>query len=444
MATIVDGVGSSQALDTSGEIVDLKGLDISSLLGAPANWEHESKLPSQVIGKIIEAHKVFSEEDCKNSRHKYYWNKIHLPFLYCAIRLFDEKENLKPSAVEAAALFKDDAAHPNEPPMVGFSIEGAKLGKTGSVITHSIARKLTVTCIPANKTCVAEMVPNKKASKDDDIGSLFKGELELFQFEPTYIELLEKKEKLKKDNGGLGMAGTGNPAFVGTQLAMDEHEVPPSRNELNEPRKLVKALDAGSSMAAPSQLVGGAALGKESLEKPKKMHKKEKSKWFERADQAYSTWDKKNDFRSYMKKRMPHLAEGEVDSIGRVLALRKAIQAENNLSKMYSGHLKKDENLEKALVDKGKTPHQKAADRTKRNDRVVTETHTFHPSKVGKLFGQKADVRIHERGHSAGTPYISPSLPGHKPVSDAKSTHTRKIVGTPSKSMTKSSTEEDK
>ena len=131
MASIIDGIGSSTAIDTAGEIVDLKGLDIS-LIHAPANWEHESKLPSQIVGKIIEAHKVFSKEDCLNDRHKYFWDKCQIPFLYCKVRLFDDKDNLKPSAVEVASLFKDDAAHPNEQPIVGFSIEGAKLNKTGA------------------------------------------------------------------------------------------------------------------------------------------------------------------------------------------------------------------------------------------------------------------------------------------------------------------------
>ena len=48
-------------------------------------------------------------------------------------RLFDDK---KPSAVECAALFKDDAEHPDEHPMVGFSIEGSKVDKKG--LCHQI------------------------------------------------------------------------------------------------------------------------------------------------------------------------------------------------------------------------------------------------------------------------------------------------------------------
>jgi hypothetical protein len=101
-----------------------------------------------------------------------------------------------------------------------------------------------------------------------------------------------------------------------------------------------KALTAGSGNAAPGQLAGGAVLAAEDLDK-KKMHKKEKSKWYSRADEAYQTWDKREHFRKYMKERMPHLADGEVDSIGRVLALKKNLQAEGKLSKMYASYFGK-------------------------------------------------------------------------------------------------------
>jgi hypothetical protein len=400
--THIHGIGSSEALDTSGEIVSILGLDISSLVGAPINFEHESKIPSQIVGKIIEAHKIFSAADCQNPHHLYFWKKCQIPFLYIKGRLFDDK---KPSSKEIAALFKDDAEHPEEPNIIGFSIEGSKLEKQGAVITRSIARKLTCTCMPANKSCIAEMAPPKEEKADpNDVGELFKGEMQLFSFEPTYIQILEKKQELRKD------VGSGGGAFIGSQLAMSEdeeleksgwrprlqvesrensgagvHFSHPSHGDvkvlknpkghfevhhnskmvagspnpskatayakqymggLGKEEKMEKAISAGSGMAAPGQLVDGAALAPESLDR-KKMHKKEKSHWYDRADQAYKTWDKREHFRQYMKKRMPHLAEGEVDAIGRTLALRKDVQKEKNLSKMFASHYIKSEDLNK-------------------------------------------------------------------------------------------------
>lgn len=344
--TFIDGIASSQAIDTAGEIVDLKGLDISSLVGAAVNWEHLKDQPAQIVGKILEAKKIFSIEDCENERHLKYWNKLQIPFLYIKGRLFDDK---KPSAIEAAALFKDDAEHPNEQPMVGFSIEGARLGeKQGMVVPRSIARKVTITAQPANKTCAAEMVP-VKAEPKDEFDSLFKGEMELFSFG----EPMEKSDKWTsklhstgidhshKTHGTVGIKkvpiGTShqfevrhNNKLVGTSPNVS-HASGHAKRYMGS---LKKAMEAGSGNAAPSQLTQGAALAKEDV--MQKMHKKERSKGYADADNAYSGWDKREEFRSYMKKRMPHLADGEVDAIGRVLAFKQASDKKKKIGSMYA------------------------------------------------------------------------------------------------------------
>lgn len=460
--TRIDGVASSQAIDTSGEIVDLKGLDISSLIGGPFTWEHNNQTPATVVGKILDARKIFSLSDCENDRHRYFWNKCRIPFLYVMGRLFDDK---KPSAKEVAALFKDDAEHPEEQDIIGFSIEGSKISKTGSVVDRSIARRVTCTVVPCNKQCIAEVLPIVDKVKSDDLSTLFKCEMQLFSFEPSYVELLEKKdahgeplskpysseaqrrwahtaagkkalggeagvhewdeatkgkklpEKVGKKEDMKKDVGTGGGAFIGSQLAMSEMKKDEAhgwskprtkprgldagvyllhpklgtlsiskhpetgdyhvkhnkahkgsfktskdtakfvhdymnatgRGKVDMPKSedMNKALTAGSMMAAPGSLVGGAALGKESLERRSQnvnsLRKKEKSHWFNRADEAYQSWPDRENFREYMKKRMPHLADGEVDSIGRILALKKNRQREGQLSKMFASHYIKSE-----------------------------------------------------------------------------------------------------
>jgi hypothetical protein len=182
----IDGVGSTQAIDTAGEIVDLAGIDCSSLIGGALNWEHLAQLPAQIVGKVVEYKKIFSETDCETDRHKYYFSKVKGPYLYIMGRLFDDK---KPSAVECAALFADDAEHPDEKPMVGFSVEGSKVDKKNIIVTKSIARKMTITNSNANKQCVAELVPNPDSKSSNDTDSIFKSE-------PSHtIELLEPLHK---------------------------------------------------------------------------------------------------------------------------------------------------------------------------------------------------------------------------------------------------------
>jgi hypothetical protein len=724
--TYIDGIGTSQAIDTSGEIVDLAGIDISSLPGAQFNYEHKADVPAQIVGKIIEATKIFSKEDCQNDRHKYYWDKCQTPFLYVMGRLFDDK---KPSSVEVAALFQDDAEHPNEPPMLGFSVEGARLGeKKGMLVPRSIARKITITGIPANKSCVAELLPKSDKKDKNDFDSIFKGEMQLFKFEETYGEILQKKELKKGANGdwqkegytlhhteaangihhveakdrhgihagatqlspsfdaatnsrflhpvqtyvedahkrkgiasgmyklaenktkmkvqhsskqteegkkfaeglkiekkekltkaaappppppppptdtasaissgfkgalGFGKSekklkkdvGSGGGAFIGDSLAMAEglekagnmaalkwdrkdtgeqesshpsgnkfkvkliqggqgyelhHSSPKGELNVHKPfgnpahakvhaegivkkneelakaltagssnakkhindmdrmekaqhqshpehvkgvhtnpvrfetdkgaagrseagyavrntsvvrdaakkipdkvdtsfpknpadrmhaigehkrvlgemrampkpnlpksEKMEKALTAGSSNAAPSQLTGGAALGVESLEgKKKKLQKKEKSHWYERAGQAYDSWDKKNHFKDYMKKRMPHLAEGEIDAIGKVLALKKTVQAEGKLSKMYASQVNKSEKIEKG------TDIMMASENLEKST-VHEGVHDFN--------GNKHHVKITKL--RAGR-YVAHASPGDTAISAPGSVHT--------------------
>lgn len=394
MGTYIHGVAASQALDTAGEILDINGLDISSLVGSVFNFEHESKLPSQIVGKILEAKKILDESDCENDNQLEFWNKSKIPFLYVLGELFD---NYKESAKEIAGLFRYDLDNKDkQTPTLGFSIEGAKLKKDGAVITHSIARKVTITQNPANKMCEAEMIPGEKEEDSDDI---FKteptGEVELFKSDEKsdLFKLLDKKENpeehakilgidpmkkaelstaaIKVNPGSLmGRTSSGKEVFSHAKIheypnfSSQEHREASemhhqaagnSKNgiagshhfekmklhlqaantaKLKEDRAqtgmnqakqkaigLNKALEAGSGMAAPSQLVGGAALSSESLDK-----KPKKSVWLKRAEEQYDKWEKKEEFRSFMSKRLPKLARGEIDAIGATLLLSKSIK----------------------------------------------------------------------------------------------------------------------
>jgi hypothetical protein len=170
--------------------------------------------------------------------------------------------------------------------------------------------------------------------------------------------------------------------------------IPTSRNETNEPMKPIKkAMEAGSGMAAPGNLVGGAALAKEdklnkpvfsttkgkdlrsglpglksgagtsymgahvrqgNMERAKDIAKKtlkDKSKWLARAEEEYKNWQKREQFEDFMSKKMPHLTKGEVQAIGQCLALSKAMKLEKSLSRMspdYSGDYKAQSYVNKA------------------------------------------------------------------------------------------------
>jgi hypothetical protein len=432
MSTYIDGICASQNIDSSGEIVDIKGLDISSLsLDGTLNWEHHKDLPMQTVGKIKYAKKIYSLEDCSTDREKYYFKKCGVPYVYMIGELFDDYVE---SAKHVAGLFKYDKDNKdkNAVPVVGFSVEGAKLpnAKVGMVLTRSIARKCTITVLPCNKKAFGEIMPQKTSKKNDDINSLFKtepvAEIEMLKTEEyqylldkiqkydpeKYAQLLGIKMNKREDGAVLGEAGVGsdgglfnsesekmekaqpkltvvpkinaNGTIIGkTKSGKDvyshgmvgkysgwshqdhqdaatlHHEeskkakTPESGKHHHEKFRLhagasntlrdkkerttnvkpmKKALDAGSGLAAPEQLSGGAALVKEDLEKKKIL--------LERAEVEYDKWDKKEQFKEFMKSQHPEMIEAEIDSIGKALILKKSLSAEESLEKLITFYAK--------------------------------------------------------------------------------------------------------
>jgi len=192
MSTLIDGIAASENIDSSGEIISVAGMDISSLdKTGNFNWEHKKDYPMQIIGKILKAKKIFKLEDCDNERHRYFWNKCKVPYVYVMGELFTHTE----SGLHVAGLFQYDAEKRgiNEHNVVGFSIEGAKLDKKGMTITRSIARKCTITESHCNKMAIAEKMPEmpEKTKKVDNIADFFKSEQSFKTVPYAEIELLK-------------------------------------------------------------------------------------------------------------------------------------------------------------------------------------------------------------------------------------------------------------
>lgn len=226
MSTFIDGIGASQNIDSSGEVIDIAGMDISTLAKTGTfTYEHELakdqqgnpitvKIPSQVVGKILKAKKIFSDKDCADDREAYFWEKCRTPFLYVMGELFDD---YKESAKDVAGMFRydQDKRGQNENNVMNFSIEGAKLEKAGNVITKSIARKCTIAVFPCNHMAIAEMVPADNGKKKSDFDNLFKSEntveIELIKAEDAgkYMKSLAKAETPHDKGSHLGQTTSG-------------------------------------------------------------------------------------------------------------------------------------------------------------------------------------------------------------------------------------------
>lgn len=236
---IIDGIAASEAIDSSGEILDVKGCDISDFNNGTAvlNWEHSStregdQNPLQIIGKIVYGKKIFKESDCEDDRQLDYWNKIKLPFIYIKARLYDGSGH--PGAMAAAAMIRDHIKN-NEKILLRYSIEGSTLDRKDNHLLRSVARRVAATIKPCNRSCDSGVLYDPQGTEGAIKGT-----------EALAERLLgvkkEKEESAKKFE---------HPGFMKLGSS-PELEI--------EAGYLTKTLTAGGYNAAPSALVGGSAL----------------------------------------------------------------------------------------------------------------------------------------------------------------------------------------
>ena len=232
---IIDGVAASEAIDSSGEILDVKGCDTSDLENGVGvlNYEHRGDdangaSPNDVVGKIVFCKKIFKKDECDDKRQEFYWDKVKLPFIYIKARLYDGAGH--PGAIAAAAMIRDHHAN-NEPILARYSIEGSTLKKEGNRLVRSMARKVALTLKPCNKSAISGLLSDPNG--------------------PNPVSEKQATKSLLQD-----LADT-----VKSEFASYEMEVDP----LVKDEPIYKASEAGGYDAAPSTLTQGSALQREDL-----------------------------------------------------------------------------------------------------------------------------------------------------------------------------------
>ena len=218
----IDGVFASEHIDTSGEILDVKGCDISSLQDGSGvlNWEHRGDSPADILGKITYAKKIYGPEDCADERQKAFWEQVKVPFIYGQAELFDGEGHA--GAMAAAAVIRY-YFNRKEPILARFSIEGTTLERNGNQLKRSIARKIACTIKPCNRSAYSGVVFDDGASLKQSEKELFKGgfyETQLVVEDPA-AQLVTALERLKEINA--------------LQKALDESSAPSPRALLPSP-----------------------------------------------------------------------------------------------------------------------------------------------------------------------------------------------------------------
>lgn len=202
MGTKLAGILASAALDSSGEQLLMEGLDITALKAV--NWEHTSNTSNSILGRVIYAKKIFRPEDCENEHQLKFLERIKgIPYLYGIIELFDDVGH--EGASDAAAMARYDAKnadqydYKNLYPMVGASIEGSKISKEGHIITKSLARKLSITVSPCNRTSWLELLPENSERNQQAINEKPVAKKEEKSRQKTILEKMLKFEDISPE-----------------------------------------------------------------------------------------------------------------------------------------------------------------------------------------------------------------------------------------------------
>lgn len=283
---IVDGAFSTQIIDTSGEIVDIAGADITSLNeDGVLNTEHVNPFPkengdnkhqaswSTIVGRIIFAKKIFGEQDCESQRELKLWDKILSPFIYGAGELFDADGHK--NAQELASMMK----HYNDrglPLVVRYSVEGSTVERKGNILTKTIARRVAMTIKPCNKSSYSGLVAEAVDKEQDQSLSFIKSEKHISISEMEYSPLINR----------------------------------PIDELFSNIVELKKALTLGSSSGAPDTLTGGAALVKEDLGRNIKG----------RVLGAIKKWDKKTPLEKFLKESLSDIDERILNKFSKELS----------------------------------------------------------------------------------------------------------------------------
>jgi hypothetical protein len=171
---LIDGIAASEALDTSGEVFEVKGADITSFNDGTAHFNYEHKghddvkiQGSEIVGKILSGKKIYKKSDCSNEREEMYWDFCKVPFIYIVGRLYDSAGHQ--GAGEIAAIIRD--AHANDDKVsIGFSIEGSTLERKENRLVTTVCRRVAITLKSCNKTAHLGLLqdPNAPAGFDKE------------------------------------------------------------------------------------------------------------------------------------------------------------------------------------------------------------------------------------------------------------------------------------
>lgn len=270
----IDCIAGSAVRDIQGEMLSVEGADISELENGNGRWnDNHGAGFFNSLGYITEVKKIFKKEDCENSRHEYYWEKVKAPFIYCAGYLYDDDDH--PNARAAAAIIRNVHKH-DIPLKMKASVEGGVIARGDKDPNHLARTKIhsvALTFTPANQATLVEPVDlekNMDTWEADQV--LIKSVMHLAKTDvPSFraitrnaqaekiVRNFEKINELAKANGLTPIPEQSVEQWIEEAITSKVH------NNVMKIHEMVKALTAGYGGGSPTSATGGQVLQTESL-----------------------------------------------------------------------------------------------------------------------------------------------------------------------------------
>lgn len=282
---IAEGVLSAEVPDTSNEVLDVRGADISDLQTgrAPVNTEHinpedikkqrdgneaEGDGFQTIVGRVVTAKKIFGEEDCSTPDELRAYKELHVPLIWGKVEIFDGPSAHDNAKAAASIIRNYDEAGVKQ--LIGYSVEGNTLKREGNILRETVIKRIALTAKPANRAAVVQVVKDLPQTSSTVTKSTGKSG----GYEPLYkSENFMQHMKVVRSDFGLAQATA----------------------------RLKKALDAGGANATPGSLNQGSSLQESQLSKLKR-----------------AIGRKKID-RDTLKRHLPKASEEDLDKVEAVL-----------------------------------------------------------------------------------------------------------------------------
>lgn len=161
-STIIEAIASTPDRDVTNESLDLDGADITPLLEGRGfvNSDHSPRF-EHLVGRVLDAKKIKSLEDCSTPTQIKFWDEVKKPFLWTKAELFDGSGHKEADSIASIYKFYQNK---NEVPPVKVSVEGKTLERgPNGLLKRTLIKGIALTVHPCNRATKTEVVQITKS-----------------------------------------------------------------------------------------------------------------------------------------------------------------------------------------------------------------------------------------------------------------------------------------